>query len=128
MVSRYQKGIAVALLILNLSGARVIAVSDACERSRAFFSPALSFKAIAKAVTRQQWKQSSPHSLGARAGRYSSRDLEFVQRNGVADPIAILPPVIIALGSEHFRNRPPSSWRLPLDNVPAPPSQLQSKK
>ena len=127
MVSRYQKVIAVALLVLNVSGARVIAVSDACERSRVFFSPTLSFKAIARLVTRQDWRQPAPHSLGARTDRYSARDLESVQRNSVTVPVAILPPVSITLGAERSRNRPSYAWRLPRDNVPAPPSQLQSK-
>ena len=126
--SRCQKTIAVALLLLNVSGARVIAVSDACQRSRAYFGPTLGFKAIARLVTRQEWRRHAPRALGARANRYSSRDLETIQRSNVVVPVAILPPVDITLSAPRSPNRPPYAWRFPRDNSPAPPSQLQSKK
>ena len=128
MVSRYQKTIAVALLLLNVSGARVIAVSDACQHGRVYFGPTTSFKAIARLVTRQEWRRSAPNSLGARANRYSSRDLETIQSRNVVIPVAILPPVDITLAAQRSPSRPSYAWRLPRDNSPAPPSQLQSKK
>jgi hypothetical protein len=127
MAGRYQKAIAVALLTLNVSGARVVAVSGACEHSRVFFGPALSVRALVKVVTHQQWKQSAPNSLGEANVRYSAKDLEFIQRNRVIAPVAVLPPVSITLGTERSRIRPSYAGRLPRDNSPAPPSQLQSK-
>jgi hypothetical protein len=126
MAQCYRKAMVVALLILNVSGARVVAVCDACEHSRVFFGPALSVRAIAKAVTHQQWKQPAPNSLGEANVRYSAKDLEFLQSSRVVAPIAILPPVSITLGTERARNGL-SNWRLPRDNSPAPVSQLQSK-
>ena len=99
MVQRYQKAIAVALLLLNVSGARVVAVCDACDHNRVFFGPTLSFRAIAKTITRQKWRQPSPHSLGAQTDKYSARDLETLQRSRLVVPVAVLPPVNITLGT-----------------------------
>jgi hypothetical protein len=127
MVSRCQKTIAVALLLLNVSGARVIAVSDACQHSRSYFGPTVGFKAIARLVTGQGWRRSAPRSLGAQANRHSSRDLKTIQRSNVVVPVAILPPVDITLVAQRSPSRPSYAWRLPRDNSPAPPSQLQSK-
>ena len=127
MASCYRKAMAVALLTLNVSGVRVVSVCDVCEHSRVFFGPTLSVKAIARIVTHQQWKHAVPNSFGEAKVRYSARDLESLQRNRVVAPVAILPPVSIKLGSERSRNRPSYAWRIPRDNSPAPPSQLQSK-
>lgn len=124
MARRYQKAITVALLLLNISGARVVAVTDSCEHCRSFFVPASSFRAIAKVVTHQQWKRHAPHSLGARANRYSSQDLQTVRRERPVLPLAILPPVNIALGTELSRNRLVYAWRLPRDRSPVLSPQL----
>jgi hypothetical protein len=127
MLRRWKKTIAVALLALNFSGVRVVDVSAACDSSRVFFGPALSFRALTKTVLHQQWSQPSPNSLGSHTLRYSGRDMELLQRNSRIAAVAILPPVTITLGTERSRNRPSYAWRIPRDNSPAPPSQLQSK-
>ena len=127
---RYQvrKVIAVSLLALNVSGARVVAVSDACEHNRTFFGPTLSFKALARTVTHQQWRQPAPHSLGERGVRYSSRDIEVVQRQSQILPIAILPPINITLGTERSKNRLAYAWKSPGELSPVQPPQLHSRK
>jgi hypothetical protein len=123
----WQKAIAVTLLLLDLTGARVVAVSNACEGSRTFFGPALSFRAIAKVVTGQDWRQKAPHSFGVETTRYSARDLEFVQRDDRPAPVNILPPINITLSTERSRNRPLYFWKLPSDLDPARSPQLHSK-
>jgi len=128
MLRRYRKSLTVALLMLNLGGARVVAVSDACEHNRVFFGPALSIKAIAKTITHQAWKQPAPHSFGARTDRFSAQDMEFLQNKTQMATVAILPPLNITLGTERSRNRPLYVWRLPHDKSPGQSPQLLSKK
>lgn len=128
MTRRCQKAITFALLLLNISGARVVAVTDSCEHCRSFFGPAASFRAIAKVVTHQQWKRHAPHSLGARANRYSARDIEFVQRDDRPATVNILPPINLTLGTERSRNRLVYAWKLPADRSPVKPPQLNSRK
>jgi hypothetical protein len=124
---RLKKVIALALLLLDLTGTRMVAVSNACEQSGVFYGPALSFRAIAKVVTGQSWKQQAPRSFGAQSTRYSARDLEFIQRDDRPATVVILPPINITLGTERSRNRPLYVWKLSSDASPTKPPHLHSK-
>jgi hypothetical protein len=127
LIVRYKKAIAVALLLLDFTGARVVAVSDACEHNRVFFGPALSFRAIAKTVTHQDWQQPSPRSFGERANHFSGQDMDVVRRESRVASVVILPSINIALGTERSRNRPLYVWKLPSDLHPVQPRHLHSK-
>jgi len=125
---RYRKAISVALLLLNLSGARVVAVCEACGQSRTYFGPTRSFKAIAKTVTRQQWGQRGTRSLGARTRHRSSRDVEAVQRQHCFATVPILRPASVVLDTGISRRPPLLVRKLPSDQSPVQPPQLFSKK
>jgi hypothetical protein len=128
MIRRYQKAIVGLLLLLDLTGARIVTVCDACEHSRVYFSPAVGFKAIARAVTGQTWKRRAPHALGAQANRYSTRDIELVRRDDRPATVNILPPINITIGAERSRNRLVYAWMLPKELSPVKPPQLNPRK
>ncbi len=81
MIRRQHRKIAIALLLLNVSGARAITVSDPCDNGRVFFSASLGFKAITKTVLHQDWKKdSSQHALGERTKRFTANDMATIRR------------------------------------------------
>ncbi|MDD5629753.1 MAG: hypothetical protein PHU21_11855 [Elusimicrobia bacterium] len=128
MTGRCKKAITVALLLLNLSGVRVVAVTRACEPSRSYFGPTVGFRALTKTVLRQDWKHHGSRSFGSRLSRRSSHDLEVVRRDKPVSPLAILPPVNITLGTERSRNRLVYAWKVPQERSPVSPPQLNSRK
>ena len=54
---RLRKAFAIALIFLNLSGARVISVTEAFAGSRTYFTADRGVKAILKAATKQTWRK-----------------------------------------------------------------------
>lgn len=125
MLRRQQRKIAIALLMLNVSGARAVAVTDSCQRCRTFYSSSLSFKAIAKAVTRQEWRQPAPHSFGERHIHFSTKDLEAMGRRLRVALVLATPPTSIALETQSARAGPAGVWALPTDLHPVqPPHRL----
>jgi hypothetical protein len=125
MVRRQQRKIAIALLLLNVTGARAIAVTDACDHSRVYYSATLGFKAITKAVTRQQWKPSAAEtSFGEKSTRYSARDLDFNRTGGRVVLVAVTSPVSTALDIKTPRAGPLCGWKLPSDENPVQPPHL----
>ena len=128
MARRFRQGLVLALLALNVSGVRAVTVSDACQSNRVVYHPCLSFKAIAKTVTHQYWKQRAPDSLGAHSKQSSARDIEFLRGDNSLVPIAIGPQTIIALGQEHAKQGYRYiTWKLPSDENPVQPPHLKSK-
>jgi hypothetical protein len=125
MVRRQQRKIAIALLLLNITGARAIAVTDAGEHSRVYYSATLGFKAITKAVTHQQWKQSSSETaFGERSTRYSARDLDFNRAGGRVALVCVRPSVNFVLAIKSPRAGPLTDWKLPSDENPVQPPHL----
>jgi hypothetical protein len=128
MVRRFRKGLVLALLALNVSGVRAVTVSGLCETSRVVFHPGLSFKAIAKTVTHQEWKQRVPDSLGARTKQYSARDLDFLRGDSRLAPIAVVSQPAVVLDQEDAGRRcRTAAWKLPADEHPVQPPHLESK-
>ncbi|MBI5211199.1 MAG: hypothetical protein HY927_14600 [Elusimicrobia bacterium] len=127
MMRRYRKGIAVALLLLNFSGARVVTVSAACERSRSYFGPARGFKAIVKKALHQQRRDRAQRSLGA-SKRRSSRDIEATTRSNAPAPVVVQRDAETAVSPALSPINPLYSWKLPQDRSPVQPPHLSSKK
>ena len=124
LMRRQQKRIALALLVLNLGGARAVTVNDSCERCRSFFAPSLTYKAIAKSVTRQEWKRSGQHALGERAHRSHTHDLEALRGGRV---VAVIAPAMMSVAIDAYGTRagPRLDWKLPTDLHPVQPPHLQ---
>lgn len=119
MVRRQQRKIAIALLLLNVTGARAIAVTDAGDHSRVYYSATLGFKAITKAVTHQQWKQSSSEtSFGEKSTRYSARDLDFNRTGGRVILVAVTQALSTALHIKKPSAAASLSRKLPSDENP----------
>jgi hypothetical protein len=128
MVRRFRKGLVLALLALNLSGARAVTVSGLCETNRVVFHPGLSFKAIAKTVTHQGWKQRAPDSLGAHTKQYSARDLDSLRGDNRLAPIAVVSQTTVVLDPEGAGRRcRTTAWKLATDEHPVQSPHLKSK-
>ena len=121
---RYRKLFALLLLVLNTSGARVVSVTDVCQNSRVYFSPARSLRAVVKLVTGQKSRQRTPRAFGAAKNRYSSLEIERFHRDERPAPVALLSPVSITLQLESSRLRPVYSWRTPTGRSPVSPPLL----
>ena len=125
MLRRQQRKIAIALLMLNVSGARAVVVSDSCQRCRTFYSSSLGFKAIAKTIARKEWKKTSNETRFGESHKHShTRDLEATSRKLSVALVPVLPAVTVALESESPRAGPPGS-ALPADfHQVQPPHRL----
>jgi hypothetical protein len=99
-VRKYQRKLAVALLLLNMSGARAITVCDACEHHRTFFSAGLGFKALTKKVMRVERKKQTGNSFGERASRFCACDLSTVRREKAVAMVVTLPAISIPLDTK----------------------------
>jgi hypothetical protein len=124
MMLRCRKIFVLFLLLLNTSGARIVSVTDVCERSRVFFSPARSLRAIVKLVRGQERTRRPPRSFGAQRNRYASLDVERLCRDDRPAMVSILPPVSIALHAESSRLRPVHARHAPRDRSPTGPPLL----
>jgi hypothetical protein len=124
---RYRRAVGLAMVLLHLSGARVIAVSEACEHDRVFFTAGLSFKALAKSALHQQWKQAAPTALGESVPRYSAKDIELAQRNPRVLAVIVRPPSETPLADRGPRLEPLLAFKLPADLCPVQPTHLHSK-
>jgi hypothetical protein len=80
VIARTRRALAITLAVMNLGSLRAVAVHDTCEHCRSFFAPSLTFKAIAKAATGQQWTPSAPKALGERCIHFDMHDLESNNR------------------------------------------------
>lgn len=118
MLRRQQRKIAAALLLLNVSGARAIAVSDSCDHCRVFYSASLSFKAVTKTVTRQAWKRPAPQTLGQDRLRFCTKDLEAVGAKAAVALIPVMPAAALPLDSRSSRAVPAGRF-LPSTDPPA---------
>jgi hypothetical protein len=124
MIRRQQRKIALALLLLNVSGARAISVSGPCERDHVFFSAGLGFKAVVKTVARREWKKAPPNAWGERTNRYKASDLETVKRVTGVSTVTVHADRAFALDLRSPRAGPASDWKLPTDVSPTHPSHL----
>lgn len=117
----------VALLLLNVSGWRVVTVRHACENSYNYYLPSSALEAIQKSLVQdRQGGQDSRHTLG-RASR-SARDLESLKNTDQAPPVVIRPAVAIAIAADKDSSRTLQAWKLSMDDRPIPPPLLLSKK
>ena len=118
MLRRARKAMALLVLLLDFTGARMVTVSEACEPSRVYFTPTLGFKAIAKLVTKQAWKAPPPRSFGAQTQRYSGVDLQLLQSDDRPVLAPVLSPINIAPALERSHGALVYAWRLPRDRSP----------
>ncbi|MBI5239904.1 MAG: hypothetical protein HY926_05490 [Elusimicrobia bacterium] len=121
---RYRKALILALLLLNTSGARVVSVTDVCQSSRVYFSPARSLRAIVKLVSRRESRPRTPRAFGSAKSRYSSLEIERLCRDDRLAMVVILPPVHVVLPDESSRLRPVYAWQAPKDRSPVGPPLL----
>lgn len=94
---RYKKVVAIVLMLLHVTGGRVHALTDACDRTRVFVGPSLSFRAIVKAARQETWGwPPNQGSLGQAHPSHSAEELEAVRSSRVA-PVAVVsnPPVLV---------------------------------
>ncbi|MDE2293244.1 MAG: hypothetical protein KGL53_14270, partial [Elusimicrobia bacterium] len=94
MMRRYAKPLAVALLFLDLSGARVIHVTDALAGNRSFFTAELGVKGFLAAATNKRWRHRGRRDGPAWSRRQlSAKDME---RAGNAGPVLAAPLLAFA--------------------------------
>ena len=119
MLRRHQRKIAIALLMLNVSGARAVTVTDSCQRCRTFYSASRGFKAITKTLARREWKKTSSETRFGESHKHSStKDLEAMSRKLSVALVPVLPAVSVALKSDSPRAGPAGVWALPSDLHP----------
>ncbi|MBI3551162.1 MAG: hypothetical protein HY077_01485 [Elusimicrobia bacterium] len=127
----HQRLVAIVLLALHVGGARAIAVTDACERSRVFYGPSMSFRAVTKTVSvwasGKKWERRAPRSLGARGSRFTTLDLEWVRTPVRTAPIVLLSATDTMLDIKSPMTGARTGWKLPTDTSPVQPSHLHSK-
>ena len=124
MLRRGRKVVAVLVLLLDFTGARMVTVSESCEPSRVFFGPTLGFKAIAKLVTKQTWKTPMPRSFGARANRVSAVDVQLLRGEDRPVVAPALSPTNVAPAIERSPGPIVYMWRAPRDRGPGTFPQL----
>lgn len=124
---RWKKAISLTLLAFNMSGTRVFAVADAGAKSRVFFGPSLSAKALIKAATNQRWGKKDGCSLGIHKSHKSSQNIEGVRNGQLVCPGVVKTVARLPVLSERARSRL-FSWKLPSDMSPVQPPHLHSKK
>ena len=126
LLRRSHKKFAIALMVLNIGGvSRAVTVNDSCERCRSFFAPPQIFKAIARAVTRQDWKKSAPRSLGRSHNHSQTHDIESLRDTYRVAIITVSVPSPITIDSKSSRAGPDMAWRGTADRSPGQPLQLQ---
>ncbi|MCX5788886.1 MAG: hypothetical protein NTX64_10340 [Elusimicrobia bacterium] len=118
ILRRGRKVVAVLVLLLDFTGARMVTVSEACEPSRVFFGPTLGFKAIAKLVTKQTWKTPAPRSFGARANRVSAVDVQLLRGEDRPVVAPVLSSINVAPAIERSHGTLICLWRAPRDRSP----------
>ena len=119
----FRKLMAVGVLLLDLTGARMVSVVEACEPAHAYCSSALSFKAILKLAAGQPWQRRAARSFGARVSR-SAFDLELL----TSDDRPALAPTEASIVIAHCPDLPGDGLRHaarhPRDRSPTNPPQL----
>lgn len=127
---RFQKTIAIALLLMNFSGVRVVTASNSCGDNHSHFEPSRGLKSLLRTAARKEPRVRRPppgrHSL-----QNSSRASYEVK--GVASAIKaaakfVLPALRVSLHTDTARVRQHYLWKLPQDLHPVKPPQLLSKK
>ena len=118
MLRRARKAMAVLVLLLDFTGARMVTVSEACEPSRVYFTPNLGFKAITKLVTKQAWKAPPPRSFGAQTRRYSAVDVQLLQSDDRPVIAPVLSHINVAPAIASSNGALVYAWRLPRDRSP----------
>ena len=126
LLRRIRRPTTLLLLLLSLSGGRIVTVCDACEHDRVVFSPSLGFKSIVKAALRREWGRGAPHSLGERAVHYCARDLELQRRRSGPAAVVVVPPSAVPVEGEPHPERL-LAFKLPSDATPVEPRHLHSK-
>jgi hypothetical protein len=129
-VRRCQRVFALSLLALNLSGGRVYATSDACDRTHVYYGPSLAFKMMAKTVgcaaARAPWsRKKDPRSLGERLKRLRASDLAAV-RAARLSMVAVLPPSTVTLAA--LPRRAPPHTLVPLSSELGTAPPLHTRK
>ena len=122
---RLRKGFAIALIFLNLSGARVISVTEAFAGSRTYFTADRGVKAILKAATKQTWRKK-----GGLCVSDVVRSAKTLQKIGSSARLDFVPAMLAAgaaIDTGVARPGPLRARRLPLDISPVQPPQLYSK-
>lgn len=124
-VRAYRRALALSLLVLNLSGGRVYASSDACDHTRVFYGPSLAFKMVAKslgcAAAKAPWKRSPPRSLGERGKHLCACDLAALRGGSSTRPVALVPGSVITLAALPRRAPPQTSVPLSSELGTVPP-------
>ena len=124
---RWRKFLASALLLLDVTGARVIAVTSDGDTRQVYFTPDLACKALLSSVAHRDWSRSGRSALGDQARRYQAQDLEKL--DGCKRVVlAALPTGGVAIDSQRPRTGPSFSWKLPLNSTAVQPTHLRSKK
>jgi hypothetical protein len=122
---RWRKALSLALLLLNVSGARVYASCSACEKSRTYFGPSLAFKMVARSIgyaaARQDWRSSAPNQLGEAKKHTHASDLAGLRRGGQAAPVALVPGAVVLLAALPRRAPPQTLQPLSVELGTAPP-------
>lgn len=129
-VRRCQRVFALSLLALNLSGGRVYATSDACDRTHVYYGPSLAFKMVAKSVgcaaARSPWsRKKNPRSLGERLKKFRASDVAAL-RSGTVSMIAVMPHSTVTLAA--LPRRAPPHTLVPLSSELGTAPPLHTRK
>lgn len=128
MSRRFQRSVAALMIVLNFSGARVIVSANACEQTKVFFGPSRSFRAIAKKVTRKEWRKPGQRTLGQKKGRFQSHELNSLRTDTRISPVEGFVPQSVSLEFKSVKASPLYAWKLASDISPVQPPHLHSKK
>jgi len=127
---RFQKTIAIALLLMNFSGVRVVTASNSCGTNRSHFEPARGLKTMLRSATRQQQRVRRPPRgrTSLQNSSHASYEVKGVSGAVKASAKFILPVLRVSLHTDTARVRQLYLWKLPQDLHPVQPPQLLSKK
>lgn len=126
MTRHLRKPLALTLLLVQVTGARVVNVIDPLAGSRTFFTADLGAKGYLAAATRRDWSKKGGPSL---AGiRYSASDMDKMGKGGRVYPTPVLPLAGAVIAPLTARPGPLQTRRLPFDISPVQPPHLHTKK
>lgn len=128
MSRRFQRSVAALMIVLNFSGARVVIAGNACEKTRVFFAPSRSFRAVTKKVMRKECRKPGQRTLGQRKNRFQSHELQSLRTDNRLSPVDSFTPQSVALEFKSVKASPLYAWKLASDISPVQPPHLHSKK
>jgi hypothetical protein len=126
LLRHYGKPMALAMMLVQVSGARIVNVIDPLAGSRTFFTAELGTKGYLAAATKRDWSKKRGPFVTAK--RHSASDMDKVGKGGRVYPTPVLPLAGAVIAPPAARPGPLRTRRLPFEISPVQPPHLHTKK